>query len=139
MPQELRRGVGSWFDTSGAGLHNAISIASTTDRRVTVTAKRSATVLVLLFIAVWALNTRGKDVVSKAKYNAIQSGMSYNEVVEIIGKQGDENASSVVPGVSGVMPSINTQMYSWINWDGSNMNAMFQNGKLINKAQFGLK
>jgi len=104
-----------------------------------VTAKRSATVLVLLFIAVWALNTRGKDVVSKAKYNAIQSGMSYNEVVEIIGKQGDENASSVVPGVSGVMPSINTQMYSWINWDGSNMNAMFQNGKLINKAQFGLK
>ena len=30
-------------------------------------------------------------------------------------------------------------MYMWQNSDGSNMNAMFQNDKLVNKAQFGLK
>jgi hypothetical protein len=29
-------------------------------------------------------------------------------------------------------------MYIWKNSDGSNMNALFQNGKLLNKAQFGL-
>jgi hypothetical protein len=30
-------------------------------------------------------------------------------------------------------------MYSWKNADGSNMSAMFQNGQLIAKAQFGLR
>jgi hypothetical protein len=30
-------------------------------------------------------------------------------------------------------------MYSWQNDSGSNMNAMFQNGKLVNKAQLGLR
>lgn len=29
-------------------------------------------------------------------------------------------------------------MYSWVNFDGSNANAMFQNGELVMKAQFGL-
>ena len=29
-------------------------------------------------------------------------------------------------------------MYSWKNANGSNMNAMFQDGRLISKAQFGL-
>jgi hypothetical protein len=30
-------------------------------------------------------------------------------------------------------------MYAWQNADGSNMNAMFQNDRLISKAQFGLR
>jgi len=30
-------------------------------------------------------------------------------------------------------------MYQWVNPGGSNMNAMFQNNKLIEKAQFGLQ
>lgn len=29
--------------------------------------------------------------------------------------------------------------YKWSNFDGSGMNAMFQNGKMIQKSQFGLK
>jgi hypothetical protein len=29
-------------------------------------------------------------------------------------------------------------MYSWKNRNGSNMNAMFQDGELVTKAQFGL-
>lgn len=32
-----------------------------------------------------------------------------------------------------------TVMYEWKNDDGSNMNARFQNGGLVNKAQFGLQ
>lgn len=37
------------------------------------------------------------------------------------------------------MASIETVMYQWVNRNGSNMNAMFQNNKLVQKAQFGLK
>ncbi len=37
------------------------------------------------------------------------------------------------------MPGIKTVMHQWMNSDGSNMNAMFQNDKLVQKAQFGLR
>lgn len=77
--------------------------------------------------------------VTKAKYNSVQSGMSYSQVVAIIGCEGEENANTTIDGIPGIMPQMTTKMYSWINFDGSNMNAMFQNDMLINKAQFGLK
>jgi hypothetical protein len=44
-----------------------------------------------------------------------------------------------IDGVPGVIESIDTVMYQWVNSNGSNMNAMFQNDKLNQKAQFGLK
>ena len=65
--------------------------------------------------------------------------MSCKRVVEIIGVDGEELSSSRTEGVPGVMESVTTVMYSWVNRDGSNMNAMFQNDKLVQKAQFGLK
>jgi hypothetical protein len=37
------------------------------------------------------------------------------------------------------LAGIKTVMYSWQNPDGSNMNAMFQDDKLVSKAQFMLK
>ena len=80
----------------------------------------------------------GLKKVTKAKYNAIEDGMSYAKVVSIIGCQGEEISSTTMPGIPGVMPQMTTKMYSWINFDGSNMNAMFQNDMLMNKAQFGL-
>jgi hypothetical protein len=57
--------------------------------------------------------------------------MSYEQVVSIIGASGTEISRSEFAGNL-------TVMYSWKNADGSNMNAMFQNGPLVNKAQFGL-
>lgn len=78
-------------------------------------------------------------IVSLQKYHRIQMGMSYNQVVEIIGTHGNELSRNEMPGVPGVMPGIVTVMYMWQNSDGSNMNAMFQNNKLMNKAQFGLQ
>jgi len=72
------------------------------------------------------------DVLTMSKYNSIQDGMSYSEVTGIIGKNGEELSSSN-------LGDITTVMYSWANSDGSNMNAMFQNDRLISKAQFGLK
>jgi hypothetical protein len=70
--------------------------------------------------------------VTMAKFNQIQAGMSYQQVVNIIGKEGEEMSRVELAGYI-------TVMYMWQNTDGSNMNAMFQNGGLISKTQFGLK
>jgi len=60
--------------------------------------------------------------------------MSYSQVVSILGSQGTEMSSSDIAGYS-------TVMYSWDGEGGfgANMNATFQNGELVSKAQFGLK
>lgn len=76
-------------------------------------------------------NTTG---VNMENYNKIQTGMSYEEVVSILGKEGEEMSSNDIAGYKNIM-------YKW-NGDsgfGANMNAMFQNGKLIQKAQFNLQ
>jgi hypothetical protein len=58
--------------------------------------------------------------------------MSYEEAVRIIGEPGTEISRSDLAGYT-------TVMYSWSNTGGANMNAMFQNGALVTKAQFGLR
>lgn len=77
--------------------------------------------------------------ITMEKYSRIQNGMSYNEVKQILGEPGVEQSRNKMEGVPGVMESIETVMYAWQNPGGSNMNAMFQNDKLIQKAQFGLE
>ncbi|SMP05774.1 protein of unknown function [Laceyella tengchongensis] len=72
------------------------------------------------------------DEVTMEEFKKIKNGMTYEEVVKIIGFEGTEMSSSELGGIK-------TIMYSWQNDDGSNMNAMFQNNKLNTKAQFGLK
>ena len=83
--------------------------------------------------------TGSTAVVNKAHYDRIREGMSYLEVIRIIGAEGVELSSNKIDGVPGVMPSISTKMYMWQNSNGSNMNAMFQNDRLVQKAQFGLE
>lgn len=72
--------------------------------------------------------------VNMENYKKLQTGMSYEEVVSILGKQGEEMSSNDIGGYR-------TIMYKWDGDTGfgANMNAMFQNGELIQKAQFGLK
>ncbi len=72
-----------------------------------------------------------RTVVTMAEYNRLQTGMTYQQAVEIIGAPGEELSRSELAGTL-------TVMYSWSNLGGSNMNAMFQNNGLVNKAQFGL-
>lgn len=81
----------------------------------------------------------GKQIVTFDEYQKIQNGMSYSGVVSIIGAEGEEMSRNKIDGVPGVMNSVETIMYQWVNSNGSNMNAMFQNDKLMQKAQFGLK
>ncbi len=77
--------------------------------------------------------------VSQAQYQQIQHGMSYSQVANIIGWAGEELANVRTDILPGVTPSVDTRMYSWNNGDGSSMNAMFQNDRLISKGQFGLE
>ncbi len=72
--------------------------------------------------------------VTKAEYSRVKMGMSYQQVVTILGPP-DEALSETE------MAGFHTVMYMWEGRGGfgANMNAMFQNGKLINKAQFGLR
>ena len=70
--------------------------------------------------------------ITAAGFAAITTGMAYDQVVAILGQPGEEISSSDIAGHS-------TVMYQWKGAGLGNMNAMFQNGKLISKAQFGLK
>ncbi|MBO8164712.1 MAG: hypothetical protein H0Z34_13505 [Brevibacillus sp.] len=73
---------------------------------------------------------------SKAEFDAIQNGMTYEEVVQIVGGEGELLSETGTPGD----PS-HTVMYMWEGEGdiGANANAMFQGGKMISKSQIGLK
>jgi hypothetical protein len=71
-------------------------------------------------------------IVTLAEYEQVREGMTYEEVTSVIGAAGQELSRSDLAGYT-------TVMYSWANSNGSNMNSMFQNGRLVNKAQFGLR
>ncbi len=70
------------------------------------------------------------------KFNEIKMGMTYKEVVAIIGEEG-----TVVSEVDLDIDSrYKTTMYHWYASDGmANANVTIQGGKVVSKAQFGLK
>lgn len=70
------------------------------------------------------------------KFNQIQSGMTYQEVVDIIGEEGNILSESNIMNDE----QYKTTMYYWYGQDGiSNANVTIQGGKVISKAQIGLK
>ena len=73
-----------------------------------------------------------KPLVTKYEYDQVIVGMTYTEVKEIIGAPGEELSKNNMAGFT-------TVMYSWVNSNGSNMNAIFQDNRLVQKAQFGLQ
>nr|DAX89274.1 MAG TPA: Protein of unknown function (DUF4236) [Caudoviricetes sp.] len=79
------------------------------------------------------------------EFNKIQTGMTYDEVVKIIGSQGEllSQADMELKGLEelGIKSGdLKTEMYMWYGADNiSNANVMFQGGKVISKAQLGLK
>ena len=64
-------------------------------------------------------------------YKQIQNGMSYTEVVSIIGVEGAEISSFSLAGNE-------STIYQWKNSNGSNITLTFQNNKLASKIQVGL-
>jgi hypothetical protein len=65
------------------------------------------------------------------KYLQIEKGMTYAEVAKIVGRYGVEQSRSNIGGIE-------TVMYEWRDGIAA-INVMFQEGKLVQKAQFGLK
>lgn len=75
-----------------------------------------------------------KGLLTKEKFNQIEEGMSYDEVVKIVGSKGNLISETGEEGTD-----LHTVMYDF-ETDGfmSNSSMMFQGGKLINKTQIGL-
>lgn len=72
--------------------------------------------------------------ITAEKFNAIASGMTYDEVVNIVGSDG-ELSSQVDIGDD----EYKTEIYVWYGAvTGSNANVTFQGGKVVAKAQLGL-
>jgi len=70
------------------------------------------------------------------KFNKIETGMSYEQVVEIIGEEGTTLSETNISNNE----KYHTVIYSWKAENGiANANVTFQGGKVISKAQIGLK
>lgn len=71
--------------------------------------------------------------VTKAGYEAIQNGMTREQVIAILGESGEE-LSRAGDG------QYETAIYTWkAGFFGANMNVTFQGDRVMAKAQFGLK
>ncbi len=79
---------------------------------------------------------KNEPTMTKAEFDQLQSGMSYEEATEIIGGPGEVMSESGIPG-----DALHTIMYQYDGEGdiGANANLMFQGNKLNNKAQMGLK
>ena len=65
------------------------------------------------------------------KYEQISDGMSYRQVVDIIGRDGNELSSAGEGSDKAVT-------YEWLNFSGSNAIITFQGDAVVGKAQTGL-
>ncbi len=76
--------------------------------------------------------TKETSGITEEEFDSIETGMTYDEVVAIIGEDGTNISESEVAG-------INTVIYEWTSSEiWGNANITFQNGKVVNKAQFGV-
>lgn len=78
-----------------------------------------------------AVQTRPKSDITLKQYESLPDGATYAHIFALLGRPGTEISRNSIGGFT-------TIMYQWTNSDGSNMNAMFQNDRLVSKAQFGL-
>jgi hypothetical protein len=69
-----------------------------------------------------------QSAISMAQFQAIQTGMSYQEVVKVLGRPGVEGASGR-----------NIINYTWRNLDWSMVGVLFVNGRVEVKTPAGLR
>lgn len=90
--------------------------------------------LALIGAAIGGNSSDPANTVTKEEFDKIETGMTYREVVEIIGFDGELNSQVDI----GAGDEYKTEIYTWANKNGSNMNATFQGDKVVSKAQIGL-
>ena len=73
--------------------------------------------------------------ISLDEFNQIQTGMTYQQVVDIIGSEGTVLSETDIGGAE-----YKTTIYTWEGFGsfGANANITIQGGKVVSKAQFGL-
>lgn len=76
-------------------------------------------------------SSAGKADLSMEKFNKIEFDMSYDQVKEIMGSEGNETSSSK----SG---SYESKSYEWKGDKFARVSVRFQNGKLVSKSQSGI-
>jgi len=83
--------------------------------------------------AATAAQRNGADcIVSMSQYLTLRAGEAYSDVADALGCNGIEVSHAKIGQVDMVM-------YMWKGGFVANMNATFQNGRLVAKAQFGLQ
>lgn len=89
--------------------------------------------LLIVFVVASACGP-AQEGVTLAQFSQLRDGMSYAQASAALGRPGTEMSRTNISGIV-------TVMYSWQGRGraGANMNAMFQNDRLISKAQFGLE
>ena len=77
--------------------------------------------------------------ISLGEFNQIENGMSYEEVVSIVGGEGELTVENELG--QGTQFHTVTKSYSFNGENGLGANAilMFQNGEMVSKSQFGLE
>ena len=92
--------------------------------------------LLALVVAAVVCGCKGKAagrIVTPEEYQKVQTGMTYDEVVQIVGVQGQEHKM-------GTGTPTGEKVYSWDNSDGTYMSATFGgDGKLTAKTDSGLE
>lgn len=76
-------------------------------------------------------NENSDNGMNQDKFNQIQTGMSYEEVKNIVGEDGQNISESEIAGIK-------TIMYQWETDDWGIMLVTFQNDKVTNKSQSGI-
>ena len=85
----------------------------------------------LIVIAVTIINNS----ITASEYNKIEYGMTYKEVVEIVGCEGEYTSGASYGGSSAEMYSFKGVLY---HLNGANAVFYFQNGKVSGMSQIGL-
>jgi hypothetical protein len=99
-------------------------------------------ILIVVIIAVVAVGNEANKALHRndtaatmtlAKFNAIQSGMTIDQVNKIVGGPGKLDSATDIAGH-------HTEIRMWTGQDvGANANVTVQDGAVISKAQFGLR
>lgn len=79
---------------------------------------------------------KNTELITLSEFNQIETGMTYEQVKEIVGSEG-----TLTSDVSIGDERYHTKIYTWYGntLTGANANVTFQGGKVIGKAQVGLK
>ncbi len=80
---------------------------------------------------------------TKAKYDALQLGMTYEEAAKVVGAEGslvsDKRLTPGVPRPGEKEENMShAKTYQWKNSDSKWMTAVFVDGKLVRKGESGL-